>query len=346
MSLLSILKAFFIKQPIPSVVNLGALPDTRPQEEKEKDPIFSELVAKAATVNWIKKDPSTFRIFGSQNQAFSSSCVAQAMRKALRVLFKVNHDLDIDLSGTDIYRRRPNFPDEGMSGPAAFTIVQSGVQLNALMPSDNKTEYEMNHPTILPGTAEVAAAFKVPNSVTLSLGDIETVASVIQETGKGVILFYFFTQLEWSQYKPTVQGSHYAAEPGILRHAVCAVDFTLNDQGEKCLVVDDSAHFGGLDRRLITQAFHSARNYYAAYPMRFSFDPASETVKPTYKEGSITSLQDCLKAEGVFPSNVASTGVYGPVTTQAVKDFQKKYGLDQVGTVGPQTTAKLKTLYP
>lgn len=343
MSLFEKLKILFFVPNEPKEHLLGVLPDSRPQEEKANDPVFSELVAKAADVTWEKKE--VFRTFGSQDQSTSSSCVAQSVRKAMRVLFNVNHNLDIDPSATDIYRRRSNFPDEGMSGPNAFTIASTGVQLNALMPSDNLPEYKMNNPTILPGTEVVASAFKIPEAVTLPIGDIDVVASVIERTGKAVVLFYYFTREEWSKYRPTVDSIRYLSEPGILRHAVAAVDYTLDADGTKCLVIDDSAHFGSLDRRLISEEMHKARNFYAAYPMRFSFDP-KDTDKPSFIPGDIVSLQNCLKAEGFFPTNVESTGFYGPVTTRAVKAFQAKYGMEQVGTVGPKTTAKLQELYP
>lgn len=38
-------------------------------------------------------------------------------------------------------------------------------------------------------------------------------------------------------------------------------------------------------------------------------------------------------------------GIFGPATTRAVKMFQKKYGIAQVGTVGPQTRAKLNEVF-
>ena len=39
------------------------------------------------------------------------------------------------------------------------------------------------------------------------------------------------------------------------------------------------------------------------------------------------------------------TGYFGPLTRQAVINFQKKYGIDPIGTVGPITRAKLNELF-
>lgn len=344
------LKKFFASLFTPNVPagskkgDLGALVDTRPPEEKAKDYTFNEIVAAAAVVTWREKKKSEWRQFGVQDQISSSSCVAQSTRKAMRVLFKVNHDLDLDFSAADIYSRRSNKPEEGMAGPDAFAIAKAGVMLNALMPSDGKTESEMNNPKELPGTAPVRAAFQIPGYVTIADLDFEKIASVIQKTGKGVVVFYWFTSKEWGQEKPQIQEAGMRiSDSRALHHAVCVVDaFLVN--GKKYLLVEDSAHFSGFTYHLISEEFHKARCYYSAYPMRFAFDPI-ESMKPTY-DGTTVSLQNCLKYEGTFPTNIEATGVYGAITTKAVKDFQKKYGLEQVGTVGPATTAKLRELYP
>jgi peptidoglycan hydrolase-like protein with peptidoglycan-binding domain len=53
----------------------------------------------------------------------------------------------------------------------------------------------------------------------------------------------------------------------------------------------------------------------------------------------VTELQNRLIAEGLLSSE--ATGYYGSLTAQAVKAFQAKYGIGQVGIVGPQTREKL-----
>lgn len=53
-------------------------------------------------------------------------------------------------------------------------------------------------------------------------------------------------------------------------------------------------------------------------------------------------LQAILASEGLF--NFRITGYFGAITKQAVKDFQKKYGIAQVGQVGPLTLAKIRSL--
>jgi hypothetical protein len=53
----------------------------------------------------------------------------------------------------------------------------------------------------------------------------------------------------------------------------------------------------------------------------------------------VTELQKRLTAEGVYSGPI--TGYFGPLTKKAVIAYQKKYGLEQVGIVGPKTRAML-----
>lgn len=56
----------------------------------------------------------------------------------------------------------------------------------------------------------------------------------------------------------------------------------------------------------------------------------------------VKNLQMLLALDpSIYPEGVVS-GYYGKLTSEAVKKFQKKYGLPQVGMVGPQTLEKLK----
>lgn len=68
----------------------------------------------------------------------------------------------------------------------------------------------------------------------------------------------------------------------------------------------------------------------------------------TIRQGSsgeqVAILQALLATDpGIYPEGVVS-GFFGRLTAQAVKRFQKKHGLEQVGNVGPKTLRKLQEL--
>jgi len=55
-------------------------------------------------------------------------------------------------------------------------------------------------------------------------------------------------------------------------------------------------------------------------------------------------LQEILATDpDIYPEGLV-TGFFGPLTEKAVKKFQAKFGIDQVGVVGPQTRAQINKL--
>jgi len=53
----------------------------------------------------------------------------------------------------------------------------------------------------------------------------------------------------------------------------------------------------------------------------------------------VTALQERLTTDGIYSGPI--TGTFGPLTKTAVKAYQKKHSLDQLGVVGPATRALL-----
>lgn len=346
MSILSFLQKMF--DPVPGTIPLGANFDTRPADVVAQDPHISETVASAVAVDWVEMKPEDIRVFGTQDQHSKCDCVAESRRKLKRIMLYVNKGLTLDFSAAALYRKRSNYPGSGMIAADAIMLDNTfGMTLDALVPSDQLiNESAANSLKVEPFNEDVSKVFRISTTdIKFNPGDLESPAGTIQKTRKGVMMWFYFTDAEWSQEVPQI------LVPGLtlndsrsLHHSVVGVEPALYN-GVKGIWIDDSAHFGGLARRFITEAFYKKRNWWASYPMSFQFEPQT-TNRPVYIENNIVSLQQCLKYEGVFPINVDTTGVFGSITTQAVKDFQKKYGLEQVGTVGPLTKAKLKELYP
>lgn len=350
----------------PPQTDPGANFDTRPVREKEADAKFEELVASGNVeqVMWIEKKESDYRAFPIFNQNGSGSCVAQTAAKLVGINYFLHEGTYVHFSATHIYQRRSNRPSGGMIGVEGLKLAGSGVTLEDLAPSQNLNDSKMDNYLIAPYKVKVGEVFALnADPVILPTGDIDTIASVIQKTRKGVMVWFYFESKEWTD-KPVVLNKNLSLHgSATLRHSVTAVDFTLI-KGKKYLVIEDSwgTKYGKAGRRLISEDFFKARNWFAGYLMNFKF-AEKETPKPKYtfnadlKYGAtsdeIRILQDILKHQGFFPMNTQSTGYYGGVTAKAVLDFQRKYRvaseeeLVQLAgkVVGPKTRDVLNQLY-
>lgn len=366
----------------------GANVDTRPEEAKQKDRFQVELVASVAPVVWKEKRPGTsdWRSFEDQNQDGSGSCVAQTVKKLAQILvwLEENEDALISFSATSIYIHRSNKPDGGMIGVEAFDIWKDkGISLEALVPSQNMNDAQMDAVKVKDYENKIGAIFQIGGHVGIANGDFEAVASTIQQTGKGVMTWFYFISKEWSPEFPKILDPNITIPTGS-RHSVAAVDFGLIN-GKKYIKIEDSAQFGGRTVRYISEEFFKARNWFTRYPMNFKFQagftepsPAPTPGKPVYhftkplvfipldKNGNISdlalhtsqkadvvALQDILRFEGVYPTNVNSTGYYGATTAKAVYNYQKKYAVApsweleplQGKRVGEKTIAHLNNKY-
>jgi hypothetical protein len=366
----------------------GALIDVRPPEEKEKDYHFGEIVAAANPVNWVEKPQSAWRKFPIFNQDGSGSCVAQTMSKLLGILYWLLNQLYVHFSATHIYQRRANKPSGGMAGVDAFNIARQGATLEELVPSQNLNDSQMDGTVIPQYKQDVGKVFKIGNYVSLPVKDIDTIASIIQTTSKGVMVWFYFKIDEWTD-APTVKYANLDLNAGdTARHSVTAVDFTLY-QGKKALIIEDSwGTTAGLNgQRVITEDFFRVRNWFAAYPINFAFDdqtqpqpqPSPGPAKPKYtftkplvfipwdaiknqpaevalhesQKADVVALQNILRYEGLFPSNVSSTGYYGSITAKAVDSFQRVHQVAPLSEldalrgrrVGDKTIKVLNDLY-
>lgn len=323
----------------PKAINLGAIIDNRKPEEKQKDYQFEEIVAKADPVTYTDKKPRQFPL---AYQGATSRCVAFTAALILGIMMYLKEGVFVQFSPLHIYKSRSNVGGEGMIANNCWEICQEGVTLEILAPSENVMNDRENDATKVEQYKEdVGKVFAIRNYINLPIKDIDTIASVIQRTGKPVMVWYYFTSKEWGREVPIISNSLTLGMPSNLYHSVCAVDFGIKD-GKRGLWIQDSARFGSTQRRFITADFHAKRNFYAGYPMSFKFDTIN---KPKFN-GSISSMQDCLKYEGFFPTNIDSTGVWLSITEKAVVQFCQKYGLknpNKLLTV--EFSNKLKELY-
>lgn len=369
-------------------IYLGAAIDTRPPEEQQKDYLFEEIVASTAPVDWKEKTFEEMRQFPIFDQNGSGSCVAQTAKKMLGAYVQLKTGKWVTLSASHIYQRRKNRPDGGMNGIDCFEIMRKGTTLAEFAPDEHMSDKEMDTIEVNSFEGKVGEAFKIGNYVTIGEKSIDTIASIIQKTEKVVMVWFYFKHDEWTAI-PTVKYPDLDLNGSTTsRHSVAATDFTIISKktapknpelwGKKALLIDDSwgPRVGNkAGRRLITEDFFNARNWFRAYFVNFSFEDQAQPVptptptptptpgKPRYTftrdlefsatysvDPDVKALQDCLRYEGCFPANSQSTGYFGSVTKTAVQKFQVKYGItgpDKAGygRVGPVTRVKLNELY-
>ena len=346
-------------------IQSGALFDERVQEEKDKDFLLAEAVSALEPVKWVEKSESELRSFPINNQDGSGSCVAHSAATLLGVMYKLNNPSDdfVKFSPADIYQRRNNKPNAGMHGVDAFKIMQEGVTLEALVPSQNMSDAEMDGIHISDYKKEVGKIFKIGGFIQPPIKDIDAVASVIQKTGKAVMDWFFFTLDEWRLDVPVIKDHTLKAhDERAERHSVAAVDFLIY-KGEKALKINDSWGFGaGMGGcRFITESFFKERNFFSAYPMNFKFGAQSRIKKDilhfgfdlefspivTYNK-TVKLLQKTLQGYGYYPQ-MECTGYYGAINRRAVGKFQERYDIAMkgdagYGRLGPRTREKLNSL--
>lgn len=318
----------------------GAILPTQEQID-EMPKLIGELVASANPVIWKPLDISKVPQYPVYSQNGSSSCVAMSFSLIATILYKIRTGNTVMFSPSWIYQQRVNKPREGMIGTDAFTIAAKGMLPEVLMPSQDLTEEQINKVPKHPWFSKIADNFAFEDKpVYLPTKDIETVASVIQTTGKPVNVWYEFLRAEWTSI-PVILG----LLGNLLRHSVVAIDYGMYE-GSKAIAIQESWGIGATQFgviRIIKENFHNARNLFAAYPRRFKFDVTND--KPSY-DGTIVSFQRCMRSIGLFPIEVPFIESWGPLTTDACRSFQAKYGIQQTGTLGPVTKAKLMELYP
>jgi len=342
----------------------GCRVDDRSEMEKQKDLEFREFVVSATPVVWKEKKQNEWRRFPDINQGISNSCVMATCAKMALIMLWLKEKTFVFFSRA-FYQLRSNKPAGGMIGVEAFEIWRkNGLPLEQLVPSEKLSDSELDSIEVEQYEKDIAKVFVISGHLGLDNGDFETVASVIQHTGKGIMVWFYFTNEEWSKLMPEVSGDINFINA--CHHSVTAVDFGMID-GKKYLRIEDSAHFAGLTEHYISEEFFKARNWFIRYPSTFKFQdqtslPEKEKPKYTFKNimrygmennDDVKALQDILKYEGLFPINQGSTGNYLAMTANAVLKFQIKYnvaGPDELNQlqgrqVGPKTLEKLNELY-
>ncbi len=313
--------------------------DTQTPEQKSKNYLQSEFVSAPAPVLWIEKPQASWRKFSIRNQDGSGMCVAMTYATELGILLLQKYNKWLDFSSTFPYQQR-KYPL--ISGCTSEDVYSLFPKLGNIFEKDMPSQFMNDEQAMkVPKESYFDDVAKTFTAVRLSLPlDFETVASTVQQTNKGVMVWFHFSNNEWTdipQIFPT---------PTTSGHSVTVVDFTLH-QGKKYLVIQDSwgLQYAMNGLRLISEEYFAARCFLASYLMNFQLLPSSSLTRPRF-DGSIISAQKCFKWEGFFPNNISEVENWGNITKSACINFQKKYGITPTGNFGPLTKAKLFQLFP
>ncbi len=83
---------------------------------------------------------------------------------------------------------------------------------------------------------------------------------------------------------------------------------------------------------------------FAFFPARTEAATLTRQLEIGMRGSDVAALQTYLAADSTIYPEGLMTGYFGPLTREAVKRFQARFGIPQVGRVGPQTLAAIGEL--
>ena len=296
----------------------GVVKDPRSEEQKALDYKHSDLTI-GATVIWKYKKIEDLKKYTPRNQDGSLSCCAQGSSKGIETI------VGEQMSATPPYRHRSNYPNGGMWVQDIGNVwYKFGSCLESEMNSQNMHESEMNAVEIT-----IPTPYKVKGYIQPNCKNIDEIAQAI-ETWNHCNLIFHANGNEWKG-KPVYNG-----QPINFGHDICGVDYFLDENGVKCIWIEDSAALTTtLDgqHRIITEDYLKARCEGAIYmlgmnPLEIPFK-FTQTLRLGSRGLQVKKLQEFLK--------VTQDGIFGKITQRALTSFQSTHNLVPDGIVGPKT---------
>lgn len=334
----------------------GNLPDPRTQDQKDADWAHEErAMAKPLGPfdhQQIKRSPYPY-----EHQNYTSSCCPHGIGLALAIERKADVGSYTRIAYIFPYRLRQNYPNEGCYFQNVFDIYKNtGAPLYDTLPTPMR-EAEANALQLTSAMYNEAAIFKGLNYYTVKTGfnDISVLGDIAQMGHAVSILFYSNTD-EWSREYPVILNPHLRSADAEISHCVTVLPnsgFTKN--GIKYLTIQDSAAFGGISLRHLSEEFVKARVFAAGYwdkvvPLGSGPHPKyvfSRDLMVGMESLEVEYMQKLFIAEG-FLANENATGYFGGKTLAALHAFQDKYrgdildpnGLEKpTNTFGPSSRA-------
>lgn len=339
----------------------GVAEDPRAEEKKTLDWRHEELFAMGA-YPWREKPQNEWKSYPIRNQDGSGMCGPFSTCKALGINNKNETGEYVNLNTAYIYARRGNKPGAGMWMQDMFEIARTfGAPLDPALSSDGINDAQADAIAFDASAHQEALKYRGLNYAFADV-NMDTIAGLVDQGFTPILLL----RCSFKEYTaepiviPTVTSADYD-----VNHYVPVVDATLY-KGKKCLVIEDSwgQQFGHQGRRIFSEDFVKARVFNVGYIIDRRNEQPSD-VTPRYRflkplrfgmrnDKDVKALQDVLKAEGLFPNSVQSTGNFLQVTLSAVKKLQAKYAAEilaplgltvPTGFVGSSTRAWLNKKY-
>lgn len=278
----------------------------------------SEVVGVFAEPVFPVRKETDFPKYPYQYQSSSSSCVAHGMAKICTVLYFLKTGRIVKFSPGFYYTRRVNKPALGMWYEDIIKMAGQGNLPYDLLPSEGFGEKQMNDIKIEQYMLDCADGLAIDELKWVDTQlNFKNTASTIEITKKPVKIWLSFGPGEFFGTKyPKILGN----DTRYHHEVVGVATGTIN--GKQYIKIEDSADKESLYEKFIDANFFK-RCDLSRYPLRFKFDVSA---LPTYT-GTIESMQDCLRADGLFPKNIQSTPNWGPTTDESVKKFCVKYGV-------------------
>lgn len=323
----------------------GVVFDPRAEDAKQKDFLHEERVP-APTPDPFSNPKIEQSPFPYENQWRTSSCVPHGVALATSVERVLDGGEFARLAQLFVYRLRANFGSEGAWLQDIFNIIAKwGAPLFASLPTpDNATESYANGVKLTNQQYIEAEIYRGGEYYSLEEPtDFVEIARIAQQ-GHAVPILIYATYEEWAREYPVILNPNLQ-----LRDAAAAVHHCIAvlpksgfwENGKRYVTIQDSAHFGGIKKRHLSEDFIKARCYGAAYWDTVKFIGNGErpqfTFTKTLKFGAnsneVKQVQNLLIAEGLLPVDL-NTGYFGGRTLAGIRAFQNKYAADILAPIG------------
>lgn len=313
----------------------GAI-DSQTEEQKAKNYKFSEVCTTSFPATWIEKPQEAWNSYKIRDQNGSGECVCMTYSTEMSIIFKQKYGVWMDFSSSYPYQARKMPTISGCTSEDVYSVFPKiGNVYESFMPSQEMTDAQAMAVKKEPYFDDLAKIYKIPR-IQLPI-DFETVASTVQATGKGVMIWVRFSIPEWTDIPQLMD------LPITSGHSITVVDFILKG-GKKYLVIQDSwgLKYAMKGLRLISEEYFNARCFLASYLMNFTLQNNDTVFEKPVFDGSIISFQKCMKWLGFFPGNIPEIESYGNISRSACIKYQLARGITPaLGNLGPITREKL-----